>query len=384
MINDITFNILNEEKMKLEQEEKKFLAEIIKKNFRQNKEETVHNTYCLKVIEKKLDVVRKLHGMYIDENYISRPDTTTISLNIISKPILKIEKIIEVVENPEMANKLVNLLTGYGNASRRQENIKGDLEISENLPPVFYEVLTSKNYFYNAQTGVLKSPEELLTVIENYKSKFSEAKAIYDEEFTIAKLGPLPYLEELEDINSFVKLHMNKLEKIDLVSLEQEDSNMIREKIKNRIWTWYQEYSKSILGIKHSLSLEDIATSLELQKEDISLSLIAIDEMGYRILMCQKKMLKEKAEMEQIKKVYEKQINDLTEGKITPNSFYISSDRNENLKSLLNIFLSEYEKELNLRISIKRLESLEKTPKNMPIRKRMIDEIKPSLKDEQA
>ena len=88
--------------------------------------------------------------------------------------------------------------------------------------------------------------------------------------------------------------------------------------------------------------------------------------------------------MEQIKKVYEKQINDLTEGKITPNSFYISSDRNENLKSLLNIFLSEYEKELNLRISIKRLESLEKTPKNMPIRKRMIDEIKPSLKDEQA
>ena len=57
---NIVLRELNEEKMQLEQMEKSILNEIIQSSLMRQNHDAVRKMYCLKVVEKKLDVKKNV------------------------------------------------------------------------------------------------------------------------------------------------------------------------------------------------------------------------------------------------------------------------------------------------------------------------------------
>lgn len=374
MIKDITMTLLNEEKVKLEQLEASLIQEMLQNSLLKNSQKVVKSTYHLKVIEKKLDVVRKMQSLYVDKNYISK---TPITVKLDNKDILNApsqvkKSFIEVVEDPDKAKTLANLLTAYGDACKNQENNVVPLELNEQLPQALKQALTKQSYFYNVKTGMLKAPDELLSIIKKYKGEFEIAREEYEEEFTLEKLEGLTHINDLDDIISLLSLHKFKFNRNDLDTLQRQDSIIIREKIGEAIWAWYETYPRQVLGINHALSKENISLSLEMQRKDIFLSLKAMEDMIKRILASKKELLKKRAEMERIKTMFESKIKDLTNGEFTPASLpYVFGNYKDNMTSILNIFVNEYENDLTNRININLQEVLNEE-EDIPSRKRTI------------
>ena len=375
MIKDITMTLLNEEKVKLEQLEASLIQEMLQNSLLKNSQKVVKSTYHLKVIEKKLDLVRKMQSLYVDKNYISK---TPITVKLDHKSLLNApsqvkKSFIEVVEDPDKATTLANLLTTYGDACKNQENNVVPLELNEQLPQALKQALTKQSYFYNVKTGMLKDPDELLSIIKKYKGEFEIAREEYAEEFTLEKLEGLTHIDNLDDIISFLNLHKFKFDRNDLDTLQRQDSIIIREKIEEAIWAWYETYPRQVLGINHSLSKENISLSLEMQRKDIFLSLKAMEDMIKRILASKKELLKKNAEMERIKTMFENKIKDLTNGEFTPASLpYVFGNYKDNMTSILNIFVNEYENDLTNRININLQEVLNEEEEDIPSRKRTI------------
>lgn len=375
MIKDITMTLLNEEKVKLEQLEASLMQEMLQNSLLKNSQKLVESTYHLKVIEKKLDLVRKMQSLYVDKNYISKTPIT-VKLDhkcILNAPSQVKKSFIEVVEDPDKATTLANLLTTYGDACKNQENNVVPLELNEQLPQALKQALTKQSYFYNLKTGMLKDPDELLSIIKKYKGEFEIAREEYEEEFTLEKLEGLTHIDNLDDIISFLNLHKFKFDRNDLDTLQRQDSIIIREKIEEAIWAWYETYPRQVLGINHSPSKENISLSLEMQRKDILLSLKAMEDMIKRILASKKELLKKNAEMERIKTMFESKIKDLTNGEFTPASLpYVFGNYKDNMTSILNIFVNEYENDLTNRININLQEVLNEEEEDIPSRKRTI------------
>lgn len=375
MIKDITMTLLNEEKVKLEQLEASLIQEMLQNSLLKNSQKVVKSTYHLKVIEKKLNIVRKMQSLYVDKNYISK---TPITVKLDHKSLLNApsqvkKSFIEVVEDPDKATTLANLLTTYGDACKNQENNVVPLELNEQLPQALKQALTKQSYFYNVKTGMLKDPDELLSIIKKYKGEFEIVREEYEEEFTLEKLEGLTHIDNLDDIISFLNLHKFKFDRNDLDTLQRQDSIIIREKIEEAIWAWYETYPRQVLGINHSLSKENISLSLETQRKDIFLSLKAMEDMIKRILASKKELLKKNAEMERIKTMFESKIKDLTNGEFTPASLpYVFGNYKDNMTSILNIFVNEYENDLTNRININLQEVLNEEEEDIPSRKRTI------------
>ena len=220
---------------------------------------------------------------------------------------------------------------------------------------------------------MLKDPDELLSIIKKYKGEFEIAREEYEEEFTLEKLEGLTHIDNLDDIISFLNLHKFKFDRNDLDTLQRQDSIIIREKIEEAIWAWYETYPRQVLGINHSPSKENISLSLEMQRKDILLSLKAMEDMIKRILASKKELLKKNAEMERIKTMFESKIKDLTNGEFTPASLpYVFGNYKDNMTSILNIFVNEYENDLTNRININLQEVLNEEEEDIPSRKRTI------------
>lgn len=161
---NIVLRELNEEKMQLEQMEKSILNEIIQSSLMRQNHDAVRKTYCLKVVEKKLDVVRKMLSLYAKGNV-----SLELSKNVEALP--NEVNFIEVVEDPDKVMKLATLLSGYGKACEQNE----DKEIITKIYESKIKILMYDDFSLNSFPYVSSCYEDnlrgILNVFQNVYEK---------------------------------------------------------------------------------------------------------------------------------------------------------------------------------------------------------------------
>lgn len=161
---NIVLRELNEEKMQLEQVEKSILNEIIQSSLMRQNHDAVRKTYCLKVVEKKLDVVRKMLSLYAKGNV-----SLELSKNVEALP--NEANFIEVVEDPDKVMKLATLLSGYGKACEQNE----DKEIITKIYESKIKILMYDDFSLNSFPYVSSCYEDnlrgILNVFQNVYEK---------------------------------------------------------------------------------------------------------------------------------------------------------------------------------------------------------------------
>ena len=161
---NIVLRELNEEKMQLEQVEKSILNEIIQSSLMRQNHDAVRKMYCLKVVEKKLDVVRKMLSLYAKGNVgLELPKNVEALANEAN--------FIEVVEDPDKVMKLAILLSGYGKACEQNE----DKEIITKIYERKIKILMYDDFSLNSFPYVSSCYEDnlrgILNVFQNVYEK---------------------------------------------------------------------------------------------------------------------------------------------------------------------------------------------------------------------
>ncbi len=161
---NIVLRELNEEKMQLEQVEKSILNEIIQSSLMRQNHDAVRKMYCLKVVEKKLDVVRKMLSLYAKGNVgLELPKNVEALANEAN--------FIEVVEDPDKVMKLAILLSGYGKACEQNE----DKEIITKIYESKIKILMYDDFSLNSFPYVSSCYEDnlrgILNVFQNVYEK---------------------------------------------------------------------------------------------------------------------------------------------------------------------------------------------------------------------
>ena len=161
---NIVLRELNEEKMQLEQVEKSILNEIIQSSLMRQNHDAVRKMYCLKVVEKKLDVVRKMLSLYAKGNV-----SLELPKNVEALP--NEANFIEVVEDPDKVMKLSTLLSGYGKACEQNE----DKEIITKIYESKIKILMYDDFSLNSFPYVSSCHEDnlrgILNVFQNVYEK---------------------------------------------------------------------------------------------------------------------------------------------------------------------------------------------------------------------
>lgn len=161
---NIVLRELNEEKMQLEQVEKSILNEIIQSSLMRQNHDAVRKMYCLKVVEKKLDVVRKMLSLYAKGNV-----SLELPKNVEALP--NEANFIEVVEDPDKVMKLSTLLSGYGKACEQNE----DKEIITKIYESKIKILMYDDFSLNSFPYVSSCYEDnlrgILNVFQNVYEK---------------------------------------------------------------------------------------------------------------------------------------------------------------------------------------------------------------------